>query len=229
MGDYFSFPRLIGVFPKVLSKFPVTLLMVVFALVIGVVLGIVIAIIRVLRVPVLTEITTVYISFFRSTPEIIQLFLVYFGAPAIAEGLLHINLDSVGAVNFAIVAFGLNQSAFLSELFRGGLESVPNGQYEAAYAAGLTTVQTFLRVVIPQAVRIVLPGFGVEVIGLFQGTSIASTIGVIDMMGKAQTLGIATSHSLEAYTSAAALFVVISIVLELAFRRLSQRFSYERR
>jgi L-cystine transport system permease protein len=229
VGDYFSFPRLIGVFPKVLSKFPVTLLMVVFALVIGVVLGIVIAIIRVLRVPVLTEITTVYISFFRSTPEIIQLFLVYFGAPAIAEGLLHINLDSVGAVNFAIVAFGLNQSAFLSELFRGGLESVPNGQYEAAYAAGLTTVQTFLRVVIPQAVRIVLPGFGVEVIGLFQGTSIASTIGVIDMMGKAQTLGIATSHSLEAYTSAAALFVVISIVLELAFRRLSQRFSYERR
>lgn len=228
MGDYFSFSRLITVFPKVLSRFPETLLMVASALTIGIILGIVIAFIRVRKVPVLTPITTVYISFIRSTPEIIQLFLVYFGVPAITESLLHINLDNVDAINYAIIAFGINQSAFLAELFRGGLEAVPRGQYEAAFADGLTVWQTFRRVIIPQAVRIILPGFGIEVIALFQGTSIASTIGVTDMMGKAAALGIATYHSLEAYTSATLVFVVMSIVLELLFRHLSKKYSYER-
>lgn len=228
MGDYFSFSRLVAVFPKVLSRFPETILMVALALIIGIILGIVIAFIRVLKVPVLTPITTVYISFIRSTPEIIQLFLVYFGVPVITEALFHINLDSVDAINYAIIAFGLNQSAFLAELFRGGLEAVPRGQYEAAFADGLTVWQTFRRVIIPQAVRIILPGFGIEVIALFQGTSIASTIGVTDMMGKAAALGIATYHSLEAYTSAALVFVVMSIVLELLFRHLSKKYSYER-
>lgn len=228
MGDYFSFSRLVAVFPKVLSRFPETILMVALALVIGIVLGIVIAFIRVRKVPVLAPITTVYISFIRSTPEIIQLFLVYFGVPAITETLFHVNLDNVDAINYAIIAFGLNQSAFLAELFRGGLEAVPRGQYEAAFADGLTTWQTFRRIIIPQAVRIILPGFGIEVIALFQGTSIASTIGVTDMMGKAAALGIATYHSLEAYVSAALVFIVISIILEVLFRYLSKKYSYER-
>lgn len=228
MDTYFSLDRLWAVFPKILGAFPTTLLIVAFALLIGCVVGMLVAFVRVHRIPVLSQIAAVYVSFLRSTPEIVQLFIVYYGVPLLIGSLLHVDLDNVDALYYVIIAFGINESAFLAELFRGGLEAVPVGQYEAGASIGLTRWQTFRRVIIPQAVRTVIPGFGIETIVLFQNTSLAATLGVADMVGKAQMLGVATYHYLEGYVAAAVVFIVVSIVLEVLFQYLSRRFSYSR-
>jgi L-cystine transport system permease protein len=226
MGEYFSLERVAQYFPKILASFPVTLLIVAVAMLLGCLIGIVIAFIRMNHIPVLHQIAGVYLSFIRGTPQIIQLFLVYYGAPALVNALFQIDINRVDAIYFVLIAYGLNEGAYLAETFRGGLSAVPAGQYEAGYAVGLTKLQTFLRVIVPQAARIVLPSLGVEVIQLFQGTSLASSVGVRDLMGRAQLMGTTTRHSIENYFCAALIFVVVSIVLELIFQRLNRHLSY---
>lgn len=225
----FSFGRLENVFPKVLGALPATLLIVVTALAIGGLLGLLIAFVRVHRIPVLDQLAVVYISFVRSTPEIVQLFIVYYGVPLIAQALTGVDLSAVEALYFVLIAFGINQSAYLAELFRGGFEAVPAGQYEAGDAVGLTRFQTFRRVIVPQAVQLIIPGLGITIIALFRNTSIAATLGVADMMGKAGLIGAATYHYLEPYVAATIIFLVISIALELLFRQLNKRVVFGRR
>ena len=140
MSEYFSFGRVIEYFPKLITSFPTTLIIVVAALAVGIVLGIILAFIRIHKIPVLYPLSCVYVSFIRGTPQIIQLFLVYYGMPLLFMNLFGIDLNRVDALLFVIVAYGLNESAFLSEIFRGGLSAIPSGQYEAGYACGLTKI-----------------------------------------------------------------------------------------
>ncbi len=226
MEEYFSCERAFAYLPKIFSVFPTTLLIVAVALTLGSALGILIAFVRIHRTPVLYPLSLVYVSFIRGTPQIVQLFIIYYGVPLLSKGLFGLNIDRLDAIYFVLIAYGINESAFLSELFRGGLQAVPLGQYEAGSAIGLTGWQTFHRIILPQAARIILPGFGVEIVGLFQSTSLAATIGVIDIMGKAALLGSATYHYTESYFSAAVIFVTISILLEVLFRYLNKRLAY---
>mgnify|MGYP002519782644 CR=1 FL=1 len=128
MSEYFSFERVIEYFPKLITSFPTTLIIVVAALAVGIVLGIILAFIRIHKIPVLYQLSCVYVSFIRGTPQIIQLFLVYYGMPLLFMNLFGIDLNRVDALLFVIVAYGLNESAFLSEIFRGGLSAIPSGQ-----------------------------------------------------------------------------------------------------
>lgn len=226
MEDYFSFDRVWAAFPKVLDALPTSLLIVGVAAVAGGLLAIVLAFVRVYRIPVLNPIVGVYISFMRGTPEIIQLFLVYYGLPLFTRDVLGVSLDDAAPLIFVLITFSLNQAAFFCELFRGALEAVDAGQYEAAYASGLTRLQAFSRIVIPQAIRIVLPGLGVNLVYLFQSTSLAATIGVMDLVGKAQIIGSITYHSMEPLFCTLILFVTISIVIEVMFTALGKRVSF---
>ncbi|MCM1243246.1 MAG: amino acid ABC transporter permease [Roseburia sp.] len=206
-----------------------TLLIVLISVLIGIVIGIMTAFVRINRIPVLYQISGVYISFIRGTPQIVQLFLVYYGLPVLLDGLFGVDLNRLDAIYFVLIAYGLNEGAFLSEMFRGGLSAIPAGQYEAGYAAGLTRIQTFFRIIIPQAVRIVLPGFAVDLIMLFQNTSLASSIGVRDLMGRAGLMATVTKHTIENYFCAALIFVVISILLEFLFHTLSRKMDFTAR
>lgn len=227
-SEYFSLQRLWTALPKVLEYLPTTLLLVVISIAIGTVLGLLLAFIRIRRVPVADQIATVFISFVRGTPEIVLLFIVFYGLPLLVADAFGIDINGVDPFVFAVIALGINQAAFLAELFRGALESVPSGQYEAAYAAGLTGVQTFFRIIIPQAIRAVLPSFSLMFVGLFQTTVLASAIGVMDVMGRADALGTATSHALEPLTAAAIIFIVISTLMEWLFKRLNARVAFGR-
>lgn len=226
MGEYFSLERVVQYFPKILAGFPTTLLIVAVAMLVGILIGIMVAFVRMNRIPVLHQIAGIYISFVRGTPQIVQLFLVYYGVPVLVNALFGLNINRLDAIYFVLAAYRLNEGAYLSELFRGGLDAVPAGQYEAGYAIGLTKVQTFLRVVAPQASRIVLPSLGVELIQLFQGTTLASSVGVRDLMGRAQLMATTTRHSTENYFCAAMIFVVISIFLEFLFQKINKRLDY---
>lgn len=225
MSDFFSIDRFQEVFPAVLAALPTTLILVFAATIIGTVFGLLIALIRIWRVPVLSQIAVVFISFMRGTPMIVQLFLAYYGVPLLIGAITGVDFNNVNALYFAIIAFSINQSAFLAELFRGGLEAVPKGQIEAGQAAGLTPWQIHRRIVIPQAMRMILPGYTVQFVWLLQGTSLASTISVIDLMGRAQELGISTYHVVEPYLSAAVVFIVLSVGVEYLSHVISRRYA----
>ncbi|WP_034600127.1 amino acid ABC transporter permease [Lacrimispora aerotolerans] len=229
-GGFFFFRRVIEYFPKVLSKLPVTLNIVLVSIGIAVILATAIAAIRIKKLPVLSQLAATYVSFVRGTPILVQLFLVYYGMPLLITFFAGKNITSEwNKLIFVYIAYGLNEAGFLSEHIRAAILSVPSGQSEAGYSVGLTGVQTFFRIVLPQASRVLIPGFSTMLVGLLPATSLAYMLGVTDMMGKVKAIGTVTFHTLEGYFCAAVIFVLASFVLERIFIRLSEQLNYERK
>ncbi len=227
-GDFFSFHRVVTYFPKVLSKLPVTLNIVLVSITIAIVLATAIAMIRIKKLPVLSQAAAVYISFVRGTPILVQMFLVYYGMPLFITALAGSNITSKwNKLIFVYIAYGLNEAGFLSEHIRAAILSVPAGQTEAGYSVGLSGNQTFFRIVLPQALRVLLPGFSTMLVGLLPATSLAYMLGVTDMMGKVRAIGTVTFHTLEGYFCAAIIFVLASFMMERFFAHLLTRFNYE--
>lgn len=230
VGDFFSFQRVIEYFPKVLSRLPVTINIVLVSISIAMVLGTCIAIVRIKKIMILNQLAAIYVSFVRGTPILVQLFLVYYGMPLLIAGIVGSNITSDwNKLIFVYIAYGLNEAGFLSEHIRAAILSVPVGQAEAGYSIGLSTSQTFSRIIAPQAFRVLLPGFSAMLVGLLPATSLAYMLGVMDMMGKVKAIGTVTFHTLEGYFSAAIIFVVASFILEQVFNRLLKRLDYGRR
>jgi L-cystine transport system permease protein len=223
MGDFFSLERAIEAFPKVLKALPVTLEIVVISILAGLLLGIILCLIRLTHIPVLTQIASVYISFMRGTPIIVQLYLVYYGLPILAGNLFGVNIGGWNKLIFIIAAFALNEAAFLCEIIRGSILAVPKQQTEAGYTVGMTYFQTFVHVIIPQAIRVATPSFGLDLISLFQGTSLAFLLGAVDVIGRARTIGANSGHLLDVYADVAIIFVSISILLEFVFNKAQKK------
>ena len=200
---------------------PITFLMVFLSMLIGTVLGFVVAVIRIERIPILNQISIAYISFMRGTPVIVQLFIVYFGLSALLENVVDVN--NIERVWFVILCFGLNLAAFLGEDFRCGIEGVPLGQRDAAYSIGMSKMQLYRRIILPQAIIMILPAYGINMIGAFQATAYAFTLGVLDVVGKAIALGNVYHHTLEGYIVVAVLFVAISALMEQFFKIIENR------
>ena len=166
-----------GAMVKVL---PVTLSLTALSFAASLVLAIVIAVIDYFRVPVLKQVCGVYVSFFRGTPLIPQLFLLYFGIPTFVTAL-----RDVPAFTVCVAGLTLNSAAYMKEVVRGALLSVPQGQKEAALAHGMTPVQTMFRIVLPQAARVAVPSLFNNLVDIVKGTSMAFTIGVIEITATA--------------------------------------------
>jgi len=228
MNSFFQ-PHLIWqYFPDVLSALPVTLLLTLVSTIIGVIVGAGIAYVRMENTPFLKQIAAVFTSFIRGTPILIQMFLVYYGLPFFL-GYVGIDADDVNALVYLFITYGLNMAAFLSEIIRAALESVPATQREAALTSGYTKMHMYFKIIFPQAVIIAMPSFATMVISLLQDTSLAFTIGVIDVVGKAKALGTATFHTVEAYISAMIIFIILSFILERLFRWIEKRSNYSSR
>lgn len=212
-------------FPEIVAKFPITLKMVLISISLGLLLGFIQAIIRINKVPVLNQLALVQISYIRCTPIITQLYVIYFGVPILLSSL---GFD-VGGINkefYAILAYTLNQAAFLGENIRSSIQAVPKGQFDAGRSVGMTEAQTLLSIVTPQALYISLPMLGTFLVALFQGTALAYLVGVTDMMGKVKLLGAKTGHTLEGYIVCAIVFALISIILEQVFRILNSKLDF---
>lgn len=171
-------------FAFVLRALPMSILILILSIVFGSLLGMLLTFARLKKNPVSSRIAALFISFQRGTPILVQLFLIYFGIPRMTQ-IFGLDLSSADPTLFAILAFTLNESAFLAETFRSSYLAVDGGQQEAAYSVGLNGWQSFRRIILPQAVRIGLPNFGNLVIELFKNTSLSFTIGVMDLMGRA--------------------------------------------
>ena len=213
MGQLFDFRLVFVYFPKLLSRLHITLLIVIAATLLGITFGIVLALIRLSRTPLLNQVATVYISFMRGTPIIVQMFVIYYGLPLVLSSI-GVDINRWDKLFFVIITYGLNMAAFMAEIIRAAIVGVPIGQAEAAYSTGMTRWQAFRRIVAPQAILIALPSLGMEMVGLLQNTAIAFSLGIIDVMGKAKIIGASTCHTLEGYVGAAVIFLVLCILLE---------------
>ncbi len=222
MGATFDFSFVIQYFIKLLPTIQLTLLIVASAIVIGLVVGFLVALPQMYNIPVLRRVSQVYISFFRGTPILIQLFLFYYGLPEMLK-LIAVDAARLPALYFVILTYGLHSGAFMSEMIRAAVASVDRGQVEAAFAVGMTGPQAFLRIVLPQAFVTALPVFSNLIIASLKDTSLAFSVGVMELTGKASTLAVVSRHLIEAYISLAAIYFIVSFVLERLLRLLEQR------
>ncbi|SER99920.1 amino acid ABC transporter permease [Psychrobacillus sp. OK032] len=217
MGKVFD-PSLIFEFIPILVKYlGVTLEILVASIIFGTIIGIAAAIPKLFHIPILKQIVTLYISFIRGTPIIIQLFLVFYGLPAVIS-IINIDITRMDALFFVIITYSLSNGAIFAEIFRGAISAVEFGQTEAAYSIGMTPFQNFTRIIFPQAIRVAFPNIANTVIGSLKDTSLAFTIGVMDMMGRGETLIAATAHALEVYIALSVVYYVVVLILEKGFK-----------
>lgn len=172
----------------------------------GALIGVSVGVLRVYGPRPVRRLAEVYVSLFRGTPLIVQVFFWYFALPYIRIGGMSIVLDPVSA---AILAFGLCSGAYQSEYIRGGLMSIKQGQIRAALALGMTTRQAVTSVVLPQAFRRALPGCGNEIIYLIKYSSLASVITVNELTGMATTIARNSWRNIEVFCTLGAYYLVL--------------------
>lgn len=222
MGKAFDPVLIIEFLPTLIKYLGVTLEIVLFSMIFGTIIGIIAALPKLFHIPVVRQIVTLYISFIRGTPILIQLFLVYYGLPALLN-IWNIDITRMDALYFVIITYSLSHGAIFAELFRGAIQAIDIGQTEAAYSIGMKPLQSFFRIMFPQAIRIAFPNMANSIIGSLKDTSLAFTIGVMDMMGRGETLISSTAHALEVYISLSIVYYVIVLIFEKVFK-ISERY-----
>lgn len=184
-------------------------------------LGMLVAFARMSRFKPLALLARFYISIMRGTPLMLQMFAIYF-MPYYVFG---INLTTDSKWQATIVAFIVNYAAYFAEIYRSGIQSIPRGQYEAAEVLGYSGAQTFWRIVLPQVVKRILPSITNEVITLVKDTSLAFSIGVIEMFSVAKQL-VASQVSMMPFAIAAAFYWVFNLLIDMLAGRLERRLDY---
>jgi cystine transport system permease protein len=195
--------------------FTVPLTIASFAL--GLTLAFAVALVRLFGPQWAVKIARFYVWLIRGSPLLVQLFVIFYGLPSVG-----IVLDPLTA---AIIGFSLNVGAYNSEVIRGAVESIPNGQWEAAYSMGMTRSQALRRTVLPQAARVALPALANSFIALVKDTSLAAVLTVPEIFQAAQRIASVTYEPLILYTEAALIYLVFSSVLSSAQVQLERRLS----
>ncbi|AMQ06298.1 amino acid ABC transporter permease [Sporosarcina psychrophila] len=167
-----------------------------------------------------------YTTILRCTPSIVLLFLVYYGLPTIGDRV-GLNLNNIHTAVFVIITFTLQFAAAMSEVMRSAFQSIDKGQFEAAVSVGLSNSQAYRRIVFPQAFVVALPNFGNSLLAVLQEGSLAYTIGLIDVVGKANLIiaGNYNAHALEIFLALAIIYWILSIAIEQFFLKLEKVFS----
>ncbi len=201
--------------PQLVGGIDETLMLAGASLVIGFALAVLIALMQMSPIAALEAFATGFVYVFRSTPLLVQIFLIYYGS-----GQFRAELQSVGLWVFfreswfcAIFALTLNTGAYTSQIIRGGLQSVPFGQIEAARAMGMSRLTAFRRIIFPIAIRQALPGYSNEVILMIKSTSLASTITIIEITAVAKKIIANTFQPIEVFLIAGAIYLLINFVV----------------
>jgi polar amino acid transport system permease protein len=205
----------ISVLPALWSGLQVTLLATLLGSLLAFALGLVFAVIRRNRVPVLNQVVWGFVELWRSTPLLVQAYLIYTVLPDFG-----VTLSSLTA---GVLALGLHYACYTSEVYRAGIDAVPRGQWEAATALSLPRHRVWLGVVLPQALPRVLPALGNYVISMFKEVPLLLAIGLVEVVTEAQQAGAQSFRLVEPLTMAGLLFLLISYPASLLVRRLERR------
>lgn len=197
-----------------------TLIIFFLTLVFGLTLGLVLALGRMTRFKIIQLPVRFYLLIMRGTPLILQLYGFYFGLNL----LLGIRIERTMA---AVVAFSLNYAAYFAEIYRSGIQAIPNGQYEAAKVLGFGKAQTFFKIIMPQVVKIILPPMGSECMTLVKDTSLAHVIGVMEIYVVAAN-NMSRSRGMEYLIVAGIFYLIMNMIVSKVFGILEKRMSYYR-
>ena len=215
---------LLSFYPKLFSGLGITLGVLAGGLGIGLLLGAAICLGRMKRPPLIANLLDLYVLFFRGTPLLVQLFAIYFGLAqfeVVRESFAWPLLRE--AWFCAILTLGLNSAAFTSEIMRGGVLGIEEGQLEAAEAYGFSRLATLRLILWPQALRIALPAYGNEIVLVLKGTALASTISVMEVTGIAKKLSSVNFAPFEAFIAAGTLYLCLSALLAGSFSLIERR------
>jgi polar amino acid transport system permease protein len=201
--------------PELIAAAGNTLRMAIFAFLVAISLGLILALTRLSGRPILAGVAAFYVEIIRGAPALALLFLIYFGLPSL--GLV------LPAFLAAVVGLGMNGGAYVSEIYRAGIGAVDRGQREAAQTIGMTSGQTMRYVILPQAVRIVLPPIGNYAIGLLKDTSVASLIGASELTLRARDLSSEYFMPMQIYILSGAIYFIMAAPLSAGVRYLERR------
>ncbi|WP_010244243.1 amino acid ABC transporter permease [Acetivibrio cellulolyticus] len=208
-------------YTKVLAGLKNTLCIAVFGLLIGIIIGTLIAVVKVVpkykRLPkILNGICDFYVGLFRGTPVVVQLLVAYY----VILPLIGVNMP---ALNVCILVFGFNSGAYVSEIMRGGIMSVDHGQMEAGRALGLSYRITMLKIVVPQAIKNILPTLGNEFIALIKETSVVSFVGTADLYVAFNYIGTNSYEFMVPYLVMAIIYIVLVMIIASLIKIMERR------
>ena len=205
--------------PQLLRALQVTALATLTGMMLASILGLAWTVLRQSPVNMISVPSYWIVEFIRSTPILVQIYFLFYMLPSF--GL------SLSPFFTGFIALGLHYSAYMAEVYRAGIESVPNGQWEAARALSLSPRQTWAKVILPQAIPPVIPALGNYLIAMFKDTPMLSAITVLELLGTAKIIGSETFRYLEPLTLVGILFLGLSLVSSYLVRRLEVRFNTE--
>lgn len=205
--------------------FWLTFVIFILTLVFSLPLGFFVALGRMSKLKPLQLFVKAYISIMRGTPLMLQMMVVYFGPNLI----FHVALPGNWRLTAVVIAFVLNYAAYFAEIYRGGIEAMPKGQYEAAEILGYSKAQTFVKIILPQVIKNILPAVTNEIIVLVKDTSLAYAIGCVEMFTRAKQIAVApNSPGMWAFVAAGVFYYVFNFIVALAMEKCEKKLSYYR-
>jgi len=205
----------LAILPRLAQAFEVTVLATVLGVVLALALGLVFALARRAAPAPVGMAVGLVVEFLRSTPLLIQIYFLFYVMPGFGITL--------SPLMTGVIALGVHYSAYMSEVYRAGIDSVPRGQWDAAVALNLGRVHTFRRVILPQALVPVVPALGNYFIAMFKDTPMLSTITVLELLNVARTIGSETFRYVEPLTLVGVFFLVVSLVAARGVRAVERR------
>ncbi|HBV76513.1 MULTISPECIES: amino acid ABC transporter permease [Vibrio] len=204
----FDFNYMLDLLPILFKYLGTTLEMAIWGVIFALILAVIVANIRVFKVPVLNQISQLYISFFRGTPLLVQLFLLYYGLPQIFP--IMVGIDAFTA---AVIGLTLHFASYMAESIRAAIIGIDRSQMEASLSIGMTRYQSMRRIILPQAARVALPSLMNYFIDMIKSTSLAFTLGVAEIMAKAQMEASSSFRFFEAFLAVALIYWGVVLVL----------------
>ncbi|RNB87084.1 amino acid ABC transporter permease [Brevibacillus fluminis] len=210
---------IISSFFEILKALPLTLVITIVPLIVGFFIGIGTALIRIYKVRYLYRLADFYVSFLRGTPIILHVFIIYLGLPMLIDHLSAtfgwgFKSTSIPILLFVLTAFSLTAGAYMSEIIRSGILSVNRGQIEAAYSVGMSTTQSLYRIVMPQAIGVILPNLCNLFIGFLHTSTFAFMVSQMELLGKANVVASVSLKFLEAFIAAALIYWGMTVIAE---------------
>ena len=218
----FNFDLVVNSFPLLLVGAGVTIKITALSVALGVVIGLFVGIARISRIKILRVLAAIYVDFFRGTPLLVQIFLVYFALPVITG-------QRVDPFVAAIGSCGINSGAYVAEIFRAGIQSIDKGQMEAGRSLGMTWVQTMRYIIVPQAFKRVIPPLGNEFIALLKDSSLVSVSGFEELTRRGQLIIAKTYGSLEIWISVAVIYLAMTLTISRFVAYLERRYKTDDR
>lgn len=213
----FSVSYFLEMIPSIASALDVTLELTAIALVFSLIIGSVAAVAEYYKITVVNQICKIYVSVFRGTPLLPQLFFFYFGIAYFSDFV-----KNMSPMTASVIVLSLNMGAYIAENIRGALLSVDSGQIEAAFSFGMSRFQTMRRVIAPQAFRVALPSLFNNLIDLIKGSSISFVVGVVDIMGQAKMEAAITFRFFEVYAAVMLIYWCVITILGFIQKRVER-------